>query len=104
MPQGRGSPRRFDEVRRLSLDASPLAWLDGHEPPFLLFHGMADTLIPVSESEMLLQKIIESGGQASLITVAKARHGFFGWPSSPQEQATWQQTLDFLDAQGVGTK
>lgn len=92
------------EIRERSAQASPLPWLDGQEPPFLLFHGTDDSLIPVSESELFVQKVTESGEEAALITVADVGHGFFARPAYPEAGEAWAQSLDFLAAHEAGTE
>lgn len=98
----RYDPSQEADIRQRSAEVSPLPWLDGQEPPFLLFHGTEDTLIPVSESELFVQKVVEAGGEAELVIVEGALHGFFARPAYPQARQTWEQILIFLQKTGAG--
>lgn len=97
-------PKQEDEMRKRGLEASPLPWLDGSEPPFLLFHGAEDTLIPPSESELFVQAVTDAGGTAQLTIVPKMSHGFFTRPAYPETQKAWQETADFLASIEAGPK
>jgi len=66
-----------DAVRELWQDASPLTWLDGREPSFLLIHGSDDSLIPLTESLQFAKLFRASGGDVQLHIVEGADHGFF---------------------------
>jgi acetyl esterase/lipase len=41
--------------------ASPITYIDGTEPPFLIIHGAKDTLVNVRQSEILHNKLIKRG-------------------------------------------
>lgn len=66
-----------ETVQNSWADASPLAWIDAADPPFLLVHGERDSLVPLSES-LAFQSAYEAvGGDVSLITIPLLNHGFF---------------------------
>ncbi|NJR12848.1 alpha/beta hydrolase [bacterium] len=93
-------PSEEEAMRKRAVDASPLPWLDGNEPPFLLFHGTEDTLIPISESELFVESVQAAGGQADLIVVPEAEHGFFARPAYPYVRDSWQTVIEFLYSLG----
>ncbi|CAE8742669.1 unnamed protein product [Polarella glacialis] len=47
-------------------------------PPFLLLHGDQDEDVPFEQSELLLQALLSSGSEASLIRIAGGKHPNFG--------------------------
>ncbi len=58
-------------------EATPLAWLDATDPPFLLIHGEDDIIIPISEAEYFTDVARTADVPTELIRVADGRHGFF---------------------------
>lgn len=97
----RYDPEQEADIRAHSEQASPLPWLDGSEPPFLVFHGTGDTLIPTSESELFVEKVNESGGQARLVIIPDALHGFFARPAYAYTSESWQTATEFLRDLGI---
>lgn len=63
------------QVRTAWADASPLAAIDGSEPPFLLIHGTADSFVPASESRYFVAQT-EDMLDVTLVTLDDAQHGF----------------------------
>jgi acetyl esterase/lipase len=55
--------------------ASPTSYVDASDPPMLLIHGDSDTLVPLSQSQELLDTLQKSGVTSSLIIVKNAGHG-----------------------------
>jgi acetyl esterase/lipase len=71
----------FSEIPPDTLaEMSPLSWVDGSEPPFLLIHGTSDIDIPSWMSEDFASALEESGAAVELLLL-EAGHGFFGRPS-----------------------
>jgi len=56
-------------------EMSPVAWVDGSEPPFLVIHGTRDVQIPSVMSERFVEVLKDSGVDAELLLV-DAGHGF----------------------------
>jgi len=48
---------------------SPITWVDGSEPPFLLIHGTKDTELPSSMSEAFATTLSEAGVEVELLLV-----------------------------------
>ena len=72
--------------------ASPLNWIDGSEPPFLIIHGEADRSIPIDQSQAFAAALQAAGVQAELMLIPDANH--FEIINS---QVTLEAALDFLD-------
>lgn len=71
------------DLRALLLDdaekiqaASPLRQVRGSEPPFLIFHGTADPLVPVAQSREFAKVLRQAGAQVQYLEVPGGEHGF----------------------------
>ncbi len=53
----------------------PYYWVDGTEPPFLIFHGTIDNKVRVRESELLATTLQGAGDQVELVLLQGAGHG-----------------------------
>ena len=73
--------------------ASPMTWLDGSEPPFLLIHGEADDNIPPEQSQAFAAALQATGVQNELLLIPEADH--FDIIGS---QVTLEAALEFLTA------
>lgn len=54
-------------------DASPLTYISSDNPPTLIFHGTIDDVVPVEQSDILVQKLKKNG-------VTVEYHRLKGWP------------------------
>ena len=57
-------------------DASPLQLVTGKEPPFLIFHGTADPVVPMEQSTQFYEKLRQAGVQVQYHQVPGGDHGF----------------------------
>ena len=55
---------------------SPLTYVTRGSPPMLIFHGSADTVVPVEESELLYKAMRCAGAKAELDVLPGAEHGW----------------------------
>jgi acetyl esterase/lipase len=70
----------LEEISREKLaEMSPITWVDGSEPPFLLIHGTKDTEVPSSMSEAFAITLDEAGVEVELILV-DFEHGYMAEP------------------------
>ena len=73
--------------------ASPLSWIDGSEPPFLIIHGEADRSIPIEQSQAFAVALQAAGVQAELMLIPDANH-----TEIINSQVTLEAALEFLTA------
>lgn len=55
--------------------ANPINYVSKNSPPFLIFHGTKDPLVPPCNSEMLHKKLQQAGAKSSLLMVEGGGHG-----------------------------
>jgi dipeptidyl aminopeptidase/acylaminoacyl peptidase len=85
----------FSEIPPDTLaEMSPMSWVDGSEPPFLLIHGTSDSDIPSWMSEDFASALEESGATVELLLI-EAGHGFLGLQSL--SSPTNVQSLDTVE-------
>jgi acetyl esterase/lipase len=65
----------LDQAPEIWSTASPITWVDGADPPFLLIHGKADRNIDPSHSQAFAQALEEAGIMVELVLVPDADHG-----------------------------
>jgi acetyl esterase/lipase len=72
--------------------ASPITYLSGDEPPFLIVHGQEDATVIANQSELLYGALREAGVEATLHLVPGAGHGFSG--ATPAQRAQIDAWVD----------
>lgn len=77
--------------RALAAAASPLTYVDGSEPPFLILHGDRDNTVPYAQSQYLRNALEEARVPVSMLRVLGGGHGF----ESPVADAAVDNFLDF---------
>ena len=55
--------------------ANPMTYVDPNDPPFLIFHGDKDPLVPFCESEMFFRVLQEAKVPSQFFLVPEAQHG-----------------------------
>jgi len=73
---------------------SPVSWATKDDPPFLIFHGTKDALVPLVQSERLAESLKKAGIEHELVVVEGAPHTFH---LQPKEKDLRPQVLAFLD-------
>lgn len=69
--------------------ASPLAVAQAGAPPFLLIHGEADRLVPVSQSRNFCNALLRSGSECELAAIPAARHGLWSEDQFEHWKPSW---------------
>src|SRR5262249_47991633 len=62
------------EKKELAEKASPLTYVSKDDPPFLILHGDQDPLVPLGQSELLLEALKKAGVQAELLVAPGVGH------------------------------
>jgi acetyl esterase/lipase len=73
------------------IQLSPARRVSGNEPAFLLIHGDADTVVPLKQSEMLLEALKSKAVPARLIVKEGGAHP---WPTIHEEVAVLADWFD----------
>jgi acetyl esterase/lipase len=60
----------------LCQQASPVTWVTRDDPPALILHGTEDPLVPVSQSEILHERLTKVGVPSQLVIIDGAPHSF----------------------------
>lgn len=66
-----------DEVEAKAREISPFHNVNGAAVPFLIFHGDADTVVPLQQSEILVEKLETAGSDVRLVVKAGGGHPWF---------------------------
>jgi acetyl esterase/lipase len=74
LPDFLGGP--VNSKRAEALEGSPVNHVTRQAPPFLIFHGDADTLVPIAQSEELNDKLHAAGVESHLVVLHGKGHGF----------------------------
>jgi len=78
---------------------SPLAFVKAGDPPMLIVHGDADTLVPLAQSTVFDAALTKAGVPHQLVVVKNGGHGFVPTPGTqidPSRAVINQLTLAFL--------
>jgi acetyl esterase/lipase len=74
-----------DILRRIS----PITYVSADDPPTLIIHGDKDQLVPLQQSEILVEKLKEVGVPTKLIVKKDCGHGWLTILKDTQSFADW---------------
>jgi acetyl esterase/lipase/photosystem II stability/assembly factor-like uncharacterized protein len=77
-------------------EATPLAYVDGDDPPFLVIHGEADGMVPIAQSEALVSELSAKDVAVSFYRLPGVGHGY-GGSGQEVDPAFLNPTLAFFD-------
>jgi acetyl esterase/lipase len=77
----------------LARSASPLAYIDSKDPPFLIQHGMADVTVSPKQSQKLYDALRTAGVPAQIVFYPHVAHGFAKVPGGGPDDAVNEQAL-----------
>jgi len=79
--------------------ASPLYHVSADDPPLLMIHGELDPVVPIAQSEIMLEAYCQAGLEATLTEIRGAGHGLKPLTAdaiSPSAEVVEQLVLDFF--------
>lgn len=77
--------------------ANPITHITKTDAPFLTFHGDADKLVPVSQSELLHAALTKAGVESELVVLKGADHGDREFQAQVGNAENRKKLLAFLD-------
>lgn len=69
--------RPGEEAPELSMDISPIFYVDREQPSFLLMHGDSDQAVPIEFSYNYYDALVSHGHDVTFVIVPRQGHGFF---------------------------
>lgn len=80
------------------LQASPVNHVTSDDPPFLLIHGDRDDVVPVEQSQLMYDRLVQANVPAQLVIVQNANHSFVapGGTTTPSMTEVGKMIQDFL--------
>ena len=79
------------------VEASPISHVTPDDPPVLLIHGDRDELVPVEQSQLMYERLVQENVPAQLVVVKNASHSFTApGGMTPTVSEVNQIILDFL--------
>jgi acetyl esterase/lipase len=92
-----GVPREQDPA--LWKSGSPVFYVAANDPPFLIVHGDADTLVPLAQSTVFADALEKAGVPHQLLVVKNGTHGLGAKPGTtidPGWQVIGKTVADFF--------
>lgn len=80
-----------EQIEERAKEISPLYHVTADAPPFLIFHGDADPMVPLQQSEVLVKALKEKGVDVTFTVVPGGAHP---WPTIPVEVEKMAQWFD----------
>jgi acetyl esterase/lipase len=88
---GPAVPRSPERLRDQMMKVSPAHQVKPSSPPFLLFHGDKDPIVPMQQSEIFFRRLQEKGVDSQLIIKEGGEHP---WPTLHEEVKV---AVDWMD-------
>jgi acetyl esterase/lipase len=67
-----------ERLKEIGKQISPITHVSADDPPTLIIHGDADTLVPIQQAQVMVDALKAAGVEAELVTRPGAGHG---WPT-----------------------
>jgi acetyl esterase/lipase len=78
-----------DKILEIGRQISPIYHVTADDPPSLIIHGDADTLVPIQQAETIIEKFKEVNVPAELVVKKGAAHGWADLPKDITILADW---------------
>ncbi|MCC6796856.1 MAG: alpha/beta hydrolase [Candidatus Hydrogenedentes bacterium] len=82
--------RTQEEIDAKAKEISPRLRINGSQfPKYLLFHGDADPMVPLQQSQVFVDAIKAAGGSAELVIKPGGQHPWLTIPEEVEKMAVW---------------
>ncbi|PCJ53528.1 MAG: esterase [Candidatus Hydrogenedentota bacterium] len=78
-----------EDVKKRAREISPALQVTGSTPPFLIWHGDADPLVPLQQSEVFIKVLQDAGSDATLKVKPGGAHPWMTIPEEVADIADW---------------
>jgi acetyl esterase/lipase len=78
--------KRLQEITR---QISPVSHVSPDDPPTLIIHGDQDRLVPLQQSELIVDKLKQAGVESNLVVKKGAGHGWLGLAKDKTQLVDW---------------
>jgi acetyl esterase/lipase len=78
-----------EDVEAMARKISPALQVNGPAPPFLIWHGDADPLVPLQQSQLFVKVLTKAGGEATLKVKPGGAHPWMTIPEEVADIADW---------------
>jgi len=85
------NPDTEDERQKVGREISPIYFIHSNQPPILILHGDADTLVPIYQSLTFVERCRQAGAEARLIERPGKGHG---WPEMDKDMVIFANWFD----------
>jgi acetyl esterase/lipase len=77
------------KLQEIARQISPVFHVTADDPPTLIVHGDADKLVPLQQSERIVEELKKSGVQTNLVVKNGAGHGWLGMDKDVSQLVDW---------------
>jgi acetyl esterase/lipase len=77
--------------------ANPIAHIDDRDPPFLVVHGELDDIVPISQSDLLVEALKAKGSEVEYIRDPNLKHSYLGKKGEPFDPKLLDVTIKFFE-------
>jgi acetyl esterase/lipase len=78
-----------EKLRAISKSISPAQQVTSQAPPTLIIHGDKDLLVPLQQSQLMVEKLKAAGVPCELVVKEGAAHGWVGIDKDFEKLADW---------------
>ncbi|HEY3838413.1 MAG TPA: alpha/beta hydrolase [Bryobacteraceae bacterium] len=91
-----GATAMNDDARKRLAEASPVTYIHKGMPPYLIIAGTGDDLVGFRQSQLLCDKMKETGNSCEIYPLEGAPHWLVNWENHPEWQGYKQKVVDWL--------
>jgi acetyl esterase/lipase len=81
----------------LAMFANPITYIDPGDPPFLIFHGERDEIVPIDQSILLVDALRTHGVEVVFVPDPERGHSVVGPPGVPFDPGLIEMAIGFFN-------